>query len=333
MDVLATQTEITQLIDVLARFGGPIQALMPVIALALLAVALVPSLRHWLVIALGATTAVLLAGEGLLAWFHWRLYEACIVVNPETGQITGRMAVPLWIESEKLYFWALIVSLLGMLIRRHRKELLPGAAITTALLVLGAAVWGKPFTEPLPQFLGQYAGYLQAMASGVPEAAAGGFRGMESARQFYYNTWYMWVHPPLLFVSYGAFALSFIATVQMIRTRYSAYETTAYRWARFGYLPLTAGMLIGFPWAILAWQGESWWWSGKVNMSIMLWLLYTAVLHARLYLRRRGMWRWVAMLGVVSFVVLVLTYLSTYVVPGAHSYVLGPACIVSGGVA
>ena len=106
----------------------------------------------------------------------------------------------------------------------------------------------------------------------------------------------------------------------MIATRHSSFETTAYRWARFGYVWLTLGMLLGFPWALAAWQGEAWWWSGKVNMSLMMWLLYTAYLHARLYLRRSGMWRAVAALAVLSFVILVLTYIATYVVPGAHSY-------------
>jgi cytochrome c biogenesis factor len=145
------------------------------------------------------------------------------------------------------------------------------------------------------------------------------FGSAEGSRRFFYNTWYMWVHPPLLFLSYGAFVASFAATVLMIARRRSSFETTAYRWARLGYLPLTFGMLIGFPWAIMAWQGDSWWWSGKVNMSIMMWLLYTAYLHARLHLRARGMWRVVAALAVLSFVALVLTYLTTYIVPGAHS--------------
>jgi hypothetical protein len=330
VNVAAVQTEITGLIATLARLGSPLEALLPILAVGLITVSVIPAWRRWLPLALGGVTAILLTGEVLLSWFHWRLYEAAIVVNPATDVATGRVAVPLWVESEKLYVWALVVAFLGILLRRHREELLPGAAITTALLMIGAAIWGKPFTEPLPQFLGQYGGYLQAMASGVPQAAEAAFRGMEGSRQFYYNTWYMWVHPPLLFVSYGAFALSFIATLQMIRTRFSAYETTAYRWARFGYLPLTAGMLIGFPWAILAWQGESWWWSGKVNMSIMMWLLYTGVLHARLYLRRRGMWKWVAALSILSFVILVLTYLSTYIVPGAHSYALGAALLAGG---
>ena len=52
----------------------------------------------------------------------------------------------------------------------------------------------------------------------------------------------------------------------------------------------------------------------------MMWMLYTAYLHARLYLRRRGMWKAVAALAVLSFLILVLTYVATYVVPGAHSY-------------
>ena len=60
-------------------------------------------------------------------------------------------------------------------------------------------------------------------------------------------------------------------------------------------------------------------------MSIMMWMLYTAYLHARLYMRRNHMWRAVAFLAVLSFVILVLTYIATYVIPGAHSYALAPA--------
>jgi len=320
VDPNATAQSIRVLIATLAVIGWPLQAALLAASVALAVTALVPALAAWRSRVLGASVVLLTLGEGVLVWFHWRLYQLAVVASPETGTVTGRVAVPLWVESEKLYAWALIVAVMGLLIRRHREELLGGVALITAVLMAGAAVWGRPFTEPLPQFLGQYGGYLQALASGMPQAAFGAYQGMEGARQYYYNSWFMWVHPPLLFFSYGAFAVSFVATIQMVRRRYSAYETTAYRWARLGYLPLTGGMLLGFPWAILAWQGESWWWSGKVNMSIMMWFLYTAYLHARLYLRRREMWKMVAVLAILSFVVLVLTYLATYVVPGAHSY-------------
>jgi ABC-type transport system involved in cytochrome c biogenesis permease subunit len=58
---------------------------------------------------------------------------------------------------------------------------------------------------------------------------------------------------------------------------------------------------------------------GKVNLSLMMWLLYSAWLHARLYLRNRGMWTASAALGLAAFAALLLTYLATYFVPGAHS--------------
>jgi ABC-type transport system involved in cytochrome c biogenesis permease subunit len=201
--------------------------------------------------------------------------------------------------------------------------------IAVAALAAGGALIGQPFTNPLPGFISQYYGYLQATSMGGV-AAQQGFEGMAGAATYYYNAWFMWVHPPLLFIAYGAFTISFVATLKMIVERRSTFETTAYRWARLGYLPITIGMLLGFPWALMSWQGEAWWWSGKVNMSIMMWMLYTAYLHARLYLRRNSMWKTVAALAVVSFLILLLTYLATYVVPGAHSY--AAAVFAFGGV-
>jgi len=319
VDLQSIYISMMSAVETLAVFGAPFEALLVVVAAALAVFAVVPRLERWRGWALFAATVVLGLGEAVLIWFHYRIYQLAEVMDPLTSGITGRVAVPLWVESEKLFVWALVVAVLGLVMRRHREEMLPGVLLMTAALIAGAALLGRPFTQPIPSFFGQYIGYLQAMAAGGQGAGAA-FTGMESARQFYYNAWYMWVHPPLLFVAYGCFALSFVATLLMIGRRHSSYETTAYRWARVGYLPLTFGMLLGFPWALAAWQGEAWWWSGKVNMSLMMWLLYTAVLHARLYLRHRGMWRTVAALSVLSFAVLVLTYATTYLVPGAHSY-------------
>lgn len=319
MNPFATFNAIQALKAQLAAFGSFYEPALIALAVALVLAAVIPQFETLRGRVLAGALLVLLVGEGALAVFHLRLYSLAQVVDPRLAGVSGNVAVPLWVESEKLFVWALLVALLGTIMRRHRSELLRGVMLLTAVLVLGAAVLGRPFTDPLPSFLGQYTGYLQALTAGG-QAAQAAYEGMEGSRQFYYNSWYMWVHPPLLFFSYAAFTVSFVATLKMIRTRYSAYETTAYRWARAGYLPLTLGMLLGFPWAILAWSGESWWWSGKVNMSLMMWVLYTAYLHARLYLRRRGMWKLVAGVAVVSFVVLILTYLATYVVPGAHSY-------------
>ena len=319
MNPQSVATELESLLRALGTVGGFAEGAILATAVLLAVVSVVPRLAANRRTMLGLMTAVLLAGELLLIWFHARLSGVAVVADP-SGRVAGHLAVPLWIESEKLYVWALVVAVMGLLARERRDELAPGVGIAVAALTIGAVFWGRPFTEPLPSFLGQYLGYLRGMASGNAQIAQAAFENMEASRQYFYNSWYMWIHPPLLFLSYGAFTISFITTLLMLARRRSSYERLAYHWARLGYLPLTAGMLIGFPWAIAAWQGESWWWSGKVNMSIMMWLLYTAYLHGRLYLRHRHMWRWVALLSILSFVILLLTYLATYVVPGAHSY-------------
>jgi cytochrome c biogenesis factor len=320
--VFDPQTTAASLADAREAIVAAGRGLGPLIALSALAVALaalVPAARRALRGALVALLAALAAGEVALVWLHLRIWQLAQVWNPLTRSVTGSFAVPLWVESEKLYVWALLVALIALVVRRHADDLRPLLGIAAALLAGAALALGRPFADPLPDFFAQYAGYLQAWASGDLNAAYAAFQAAEGSRQYFYNTWYMWVHPPLLFASYGAFVASFAGALLMIARRRSSFEQTAYRWARLGYLPLTLGMLLGFPWAILAWQGEAWWWSGKVNMSIMMWLLYTAYLHGRLYLRRQGMWRVVAALAVLSFIALVLTYITTYVVPGAHS--------------
>ncbi|HEY3317735.1 MAG TPA: cytochrome c biogenesis protein CcsA [Coriobacteriia bacterium] len=303
----------------LALLGAPLGYALLIASVVVFGLAVTRLRREWLRPALAVLGALLVFGEGLLVWFHWRLWEASALVDPRTGATTGRIFVAPWTESEKLYVWALILVAMTLLARRHAREMEPYLGGSVSALTVGAVLIGRPFTHPLPDFLASLKGYLAAQGSGNGPAWFAAFQQLDSMRRYYYDTWYMWVHPPLLFFCYGAFVVSFAAVVLMLRERRAAYETTAYRWARLGYLPLTIGMLLGFPWALMSWRGEAWWWSGKVDMSILLWLLYTAYLHGRLYLRREGMWKWVAVLAVLSFVALVLTYLTTYVVPGAHS--------------
>ncbi|MCX8007909.1 MAG: cytochrome c biogenesis protein [Coriobacteriia bacterium] len=312
-------SELSALLAAVTVAGRPVAILVWAgVAAVALAIA-VPSFRGWVRLASAVLLGALALGEAVLIWFHIRLGQVCLSVDPQTGRAAGAFAVPLWIESEKLYALALLLATVAVAARRHGEELRPLLAGGAALLAGAALAVGRPFSAPLPDFLAQYRGYLAAWASGDAAAAAQAFAGIEGSRRFFYNAWYMWVHPPLLFVSYVAFAASFAATVLMLVRKRSSYEQTAYRCARLGYLPLTAGMIIGMPWAIVAWRGEAWWWSGKVNMSLMMWALYTAYLHGRLYLRRPGMWRVAAALSVLAFAALVLTYLTTYLVPGVHS--------------
>jgi ABC-type transport system involved in cytochrome c biogenesis permease subunit len=127
------------------------------------------------------------------------------------------------------------------------------------------------------------------------------------------------MHPPMLFISYASLVITAAACVFMLRKREKVYDDIAYRYAKIGYILLTTGMLIGYPWAIEAWKDSAWWWDPKISGSIMMWVLYSAYLHARIYSGR--MWSATACLGIICFASLVFTYLLTYIVPGIHSVV------------
>ena len=63
-----------------------------------------------------------------------------VVVDPATGLTSGNVAAPLWIESEKLYVWALIVAVMGLAMRRQRDELLSGVLLATGVLAMGGTL-------------------------------------------------------------------------------------------------------------------------------------------------------------------------------------------------
>ena len=106
---------------------------------------------------------------------------------------------------------------------------------------------------------------------------------------FYYNAEYMWFHPPLLFLSYACITMTFVTSVFMLVRREPAVEIMGYDYAKLGFLMLTLGMLLGYPWALKAW-GPNWWWDPKICSSIMMWAIYSTYLHTRLYANKPFMW-------------------------------------------
>ena len=125
----------------------------------------------------------------------------------------------------------------------------------------------------------------------------------------------------MLFIAYATLVITAAACVYMLFKQDKIYDEIAYRYAKIGYLLLTIGMLIGYPWAVEAWKDSAWWWDPKISGSIMMWVLYTAYLHAHIYVGRAKMRRVTAGLGLVCFTSLIFTYLLTYIVPGIHSVV------------
>lgn len=135
------------------------------------------------------------------------------------------------------------------------------------------------------------------------------------------------------FFGYAAFALAFgLSLMYLIKRldtpekqsiflnlipRFSILDDLTYQMVVIGFLMLTLGIITGAVWAHSAW-GSYWTWDPKETWSLITWLIYAALLHARL---RRG-WRGkrLAILSVVGFSCVLFTYQGINLLPGLHSY-------------
>ncbi|HWR98254.1 MAG TPA: cytochrome c biogenesis protein CcsA [Candidatus Methanoperedens sp.] len=292
---------------------------------------------------LGAVAATLVAAFALLAWYHWRIWsDLPLALDPRAGAWLNaqfeamaragrgslppvdwahppRYAIPLWIEGEKFFFWALVYSfaLFYPLARRAARPFRVALYAGLIAYLGGVVFFARPFTEPLAQFRGEIAPWFAAAGNVGLQIQA--FFKLYPRMLFYYNAPYMWVHPPLLFAAYALLTVTFVACVFMLFSARREQEREAYVYAKHGYLLLTVGMLIGYPWALQAW-GPNWWWDPKIAASIMMWLLYSGFLHTRIYVHRRRIWFLHAALGVLCYLSLMFTYFMAWYFPGEHTF-------------
>ncbi len=138
-------------------------------------------------------------------------------------------------------------------------------------------------------------------------------------------------HVVTCFLGYGAFAVSFgVSTIYLLRDRFGergwmrvfpsteTLESLNYQLVAFGFLWLTVGIGTGAVWADAAW-GTYWSWDPKETWSLITWLVYAALLHARVVRHWQG--RRVAMLSITGFSCVLFTYFGvSFLLSGLHSY-------------
>jgi len=288
-------------------------------------------------------TFLFLLGFGFICWFHLQIYQHLPLQLPEKliGWLNQqlqtmnsrsaygmplydpaappRYAIPVWIENEKYYFWFMCYGVMALIAyyrlhhHRFRAVLQLFLAIQVGILFFVA----NPFTEPLPRFFDEITPWFQGNSG--PMQQFGLFMKLYPRMIFYYNAEYMWMHPPLLFISYACITLTFVACVFMLVRRELVIEQLGYAYAKLGFFLLTLGMLLGYPWALKAW-GPNWWWDPKICSSIMMWAVYSTYLHTRLYANKKGMWYFSAGLGILCFVAMIFTFLASFYFPGEHTF-------------
>ena len=289
-------------------------------------------------------TGVFLAGFAWICWFHYQVYLLLPLELPANlaeylnrqlelmnrGAEYGlplynpddppRYLLPLWLENEKYYFWFMCYALMA-LIGHYRLEHPRLRAALHLLMAIQVAIlfWAaNPFSSPLPNFLVAVdPWFTQNLSMGQ---RFGLFMQLYPKMIFYYNAEYMWFHPPLLFLSYACITMTFVTSVFMLVRRELAIETMGYDYAKLGFFMLTLGMLLGYPWALKAW-GPNWWWDPKVCSSIMLWAIYSTYLHTRLYANKPFMWYFSSILGIICFLAMIFTFISSFFFPGEHTFV------------
>jgi len=135
------------------------------------------------------------------------------------------------------------------------------------------------------------------------------------------------VHVVTCFLGYAAFALAFgtagLYLYQARRPRPSLpplrqLDRLIYQTTTLGFLLLTLGILTGAVWAESAW-GRYWSWDPKETWSLITWLIYVTLLHARLVKGWQG--RRIAWLAVLGFLAVLFTYFGvSFLLTGLHSY-------------
>jgi cytochrome c-type biogenesis protein CcsB len=134
------------------------------------------------------------------------------------------------------------------------------------------------------------------------------------------------IHVVVCFLGYAALTVAFGAALLYLIQDYSPREALPalpmldrliYRAAILGFFLLTFGILTGAVWAETAW-GKYWSWDPKEDASLVTWLIYAAMIHARLLKGWQG--RRIAWLAVLGFLAIIFTYFGVNYLQSMHAY-------------
>ena len=138
-------------------------------------------------------------------------------------------------------------------------------------------------------------------------------------------------HPPLLYLGYVGLTIPFAYSIAALLEEEvsSAWAKLVRPWILTSWIFLTLGITLGSWWAYyeLGWGGW-WFWDPVENVSLLPWLLTTALLHSvRVTEKRDRLKSWTILLSILSFS---LTLLGTFIVrsgllTSVHAFASDPA--------
>jgi len=209
---------------------------------------------------------------------------------------------PLSNQYESLIFFSFVIAIIYLIIeQKYNTQVLGAFAISVAFLAMAYA--------SLPSINDSIQPLIPALKS----------------------NWLI-AHVITCFIGYGAFAISFcISIMYLLKSggskdkkslvsyfpELNVLDELTYQMVMFGYLFLTIGIITGAVWANSAW-GRYWGWDPKETWSLITWIIYAILLHARLMRGWQG--KRIAFLSIIGFLAVLFTYFGVNLLPGLHSY-------------
>jgi ABC-type transport system involved in cytochrome c biogenesis permease subunit len=220
-------------------------------------------------------------------------------------QIAGRIPASNMYESMLFLAWGVGLFAVISVLLRNRMLVFNAAAMSALAMALVDLLPMDPFIHPMPPVL-----------SGTPWLA---------------------IHVPIIMVGYATLTLVtfFAHLVVGVEIFAPARRDLAQKWSQLAYwyihvgsILLLAGILTGSIWAASSW-GRYWGWDPKEVWSLVAFLAYMAILHARFDQQIHDFG--VAVGSIAAFWTILMTYLGVNFVlaAGLHSYGFGSSNLVT----
>ena len=267
-----------------------------------LTLALLLSIAAWNLPGRGLDTAAflaLLAGFLVMSWGIWLRWT-----------VAGRIPASNMYESLLFLAWGVgAFAIVASVLLRNRIVVLNAAAMSALTMALTDLL-------PIDRFIHPMAPVLS-------------------------GTYWLAVHVPIIMVGYSVLALGVVVAHMQLgfqafaparRSTALAMADLLYWYTMVGSILLVAGIMTGSMWAAESW-GRYWGWDPKEVWSLVAFLAYMAILHARAerLIGPFGAAAW----SIVAFQTILMTYLGVNFVlaSGLHSYGFGESSVVRAMVA
>jgi cytochrome c-type biogenesis protein CcsB len=241
-----------------------------------------------------AAGALLVAGFAVMTWGIWLRW-----------QVAGRIPASNMYESLLFLAWGVgAFAVIATVFMRSRIVVLNAAAGAALTMFLTDQLPIDPFVHPMPPVLS--------------------------------GTYWLAIHVPVIMLGYAVLALGMVVAHMQIgaeaflparRKVALKMAELQYYYIHVGSILLVAGILTGSMWAASSW-GRYWGWDPKEVWSLVAFLAYIAILHARAerLIGDFGVAAW----SIAAFQTILMTYLGVNFVlsAGLHSYGFGEASVV-----